>query len=230
MTHAYVPPTADVERLLASLDSAAARGTDLAEESASMLRYLLSCRDTLAESKDAAERSQRDLVEYARDPTNEKFGAPMSGHDCEVRDVIRDLRGWKKVYDELLAAMRTSDPVAYLMVHDEMKRVLLILRAELATERGEVPEELRTMIDAALARKLPPATSVLPRRSEVTRAWITETCIANRGRWGAIKEATDRLQLAANDVFEGWGDRFRGDAKLHFVLQIERPTENTETA
>lgn len=66
----------------------------------------------------------------------------------------------------------------------------------------------------------------LRKRSEVTRAWITETCIANRGRDGAINEALLRVQRAAYEVFDGWGERFRGDVKLHFVLQIERPTES----
>jgi hypothetical protein len=66
----------------------------------------------------------------------------------------------------------------------------------------------------------------LRKRSEVTRAWITETCIANRGRDGAVEEALQRLRRTAHEVFDGWGERFRGDAKLHFVLQMERPTED----
>lgn len=62
-----------------------------------------------------------------------------------------------------------------------------------------------------------------PVPGQVTAAFITPTCRANKGDAGAWDEAVERLREQYNSICEGWRDKPE-QPTLNVVLTMERPT------
>lgn len=58
--------------------------------------------------------------------------------------------------------------------------------------------------------------------SQVTAAFITPTCVTNRGRDGAWDEAVARLREEYDAVLDGWAGQF-SKPTLILRLEMERP-------
>jgi hypothetical protein len=58
--------------------------------------------------------------------------------------------------------------------------------------------------------------------TQVTAAFITPTCRANRGDEGAWDEAVDRLRREYDAIIAAWGDR-PAQPILNLILTMDRP-------